>query len=136
MLSFDDAATYLDNVVDELPTELLRELNGGICLLPQLKRNSSEQSLYILGEYIHNRQMGRYIALYYGSFERLYRYCTDERVRTRLKEVLIHELTHHNESLAGDFDLVLKDKLQYEHYVKTGEYVKTKDIDLYNKTTE
>ena len=132
MLSFEDAATYLDDVVDELPDVILRELNGGISFVPHEKRNGKSPSMYILGEYIKNKQMGRYIVIYYGSFVKLHSNCTDEFVRKRLKEVLIHELTHHNESLAGDHDLELKDIIQQNHFLNTGKYISTKDIDLYN----
>lgn len=131
MLSFDDAASYLDDVVDSLPEELFRQLNGGVSLLPDFKTNLNAPSLYIMGEYIRNPQMGRYIVIYYGSFQRVHRNDSDDFVRQRLKEVLIHELTHHNESLAGDNDLILKDNLQREYYLKTGKHIDTKDINLY-----
>lgn len=136
MLSFEEAAAYLDGVADGLPAELSRELNGGINMVPDEKRDLKTPSFYILGEYIKSRAMGRYIVLYYGSFRRLYGGKSDEELKKHLKDVLIHELTHHNESLAGDHDLEVKDAIQKEHYNRTGEYIPTKDIDLYGKHTE
>ncbi len=133
MLSFDDAALYLDDVLSELPEELLRYLNGGVSLVPECKLSDKTKGMYVLGQYFKNRQMGRYIFIYYGSFLRVYRHAGAEVWHRRLKEVLIHELTHHNQSLAGVHDLELKDKIQQEIYSNTGVYMPTKDIKLFNE---
>ena len=130
MLSFDEAAEYLDEVADSLPLPLSRELNGGINLLPDEKRSRDVPGMYVLGEYIKNRQMGRYIVIYYGSFRHVCAGFDDDRFRQRLKDVLIHELTHHNQSLAGSRELEIKDAIQKEHYLETGTYIPTKDIDI------
>lgn len=123
MLTFDEAADYLDTVIDSIPEILLRELNGGICIVPHEKRSNKDYRLYTLGEYNRSRQMGRYIVIYYGSFAKSLRSITDEEFKAKLKEVVLHELTHHNESLAGRKDLEYKDEAQIEHYKNTGKFL-------------
>lgn len=135
MLSFDEAALYLDEVIDSLPEVLLRSLNGGVSLVPECKQSSASRGMYVLGEYFKSKQMGRYILLYYGSFLRLYRNFDDDLWRKRLKEVLTHELTHHNQSLAGVHDLEVKDTIQQIQYETTGVFTPTKDIELFKKDT-
>ena len=58
----------LDEIAETFPREFFAQLNGGIVLMPQAKpdRRPGAQGLYVLGEY-YWRQMGRYIAIYYGS---------------------------------------------------------------------
>lgn len=135
MLSFENAALYLDELVDSLPQTLLRSLNGGVSLVPDCKLSSAENGLYVLGQYFKSKQMGRYIFIYYGSFLKLYRHKDDEYWKKHLKEVLTHELTHHNQSLAGVHDLEVKDTIQRIKYETTGVYTPTKDIELYKKDT-
>lgn len=133
MLTFDEAAEYLDEVIDTIPEELLRSLNGGISLVPQYQNSHNGNGLCVLGQYFNNRQMGRYILMYYGSFLKLYRHADNETWRKQLKEVLIHELTHHNESLAVFSDLRVKDEIQHRIYESTGVFTPTRDIELFKK---
>jgi hypothetical protein len=107
----------LDEIAEEFPEELFRELNGGVGLLDETKRslNDPEGGLYTLGEY-HRNQMGRYIVLYYGSICAVHGYKTREELRASLKKLLTHELTHHLESLAGARDLEIKDKRYLDDY--------------------
>ncbi|MCL2672570.1 MAG: hypothetical protein FWF10_11145 [Clostridiales bacterium] len=120
MLSFDETAHILDGLAAELPGEFFRHLNGGIVLLPQSKlhRASAEaQRLYILGEYHHEPiGLGRYIAIYYGSFCRVHGGETPERQVERLRETLRHEFTHHMESLAGERGLEIRDAIALQDY--------------------
>jgi predicted Zn-dependent protease with MMP-like domain len=111
MLSIDEAAVILDEIAAELPKEFYNHLNGGILLMPEAKIHpeSKARDLYILGTYHNERDLGRYIKIYYGSFERLYGRLPVRRLREKLKEVLVHEFTHHLESLAGERDLERKD---------------------------
>jgi hypothetical protein len=60
--------------------------------------------------------MGRYIAIYYGSFIRLYGHFSREAMQNELRRVLIHEFTHHIESLAGERGLEMKDAEELEKY--------------------
>lgn len=123
MLSFDEAAEYLDAVADELPDALFRELNGGVCIVPQVMKSTKGDGLYTLGQYNRGGSMGRYIIIYYGSFTASFSSVSDEVMKAKLKEVLLHELTHHNESLAGIKDLEYKDEKQIEHYKNTGRFL-------------
>lgn len=118
MVSIDEAGVMLDEIADELPPEFFRELNGGILLLPEaaLHPENRANDLYILGQYHHSTVMGRYIAIYYGSFERIYGFLPPELFREHLRKTLLHEFTHHLESLAGERGLEIKDAQQMAAY--------------------
>ena len=117
MISIDEMSDLLDEIAEELPGEIFRDLNGGVSLLDETKlsANDPDGGLYTLGEYRRD-QMGRYIVLYYGSICAVNGYKTREELRTSLKKLLTHELTHHLESLAGARDLEIKDKRDLEDY--------------------
>ena len=72
MIGIDEVEKMLEELAAELPQEFYKELNGGILLLPQAKLNHAVRNndLYIMGEYHYDRSMGRYIVIYYGSFQR------------------------------------------------------------------
>jgi len=125
MISFDEVGEMLDEIAEEIPQDFYRELNGGIILMPETKRHrdsdkSTVGGLFILGEYHNDRKgmggLGRYIAIYYGSFIRLYAHFTQEQQQNELRRVLIHEFTHHIESLAGERGLAVKDETELEKY--------------------
>ena len=119
MVTFDQAAAMLDEIVDELPAELCKNLNGGVYLLPETKRHHESkrrQPLYILGEYISRYDLGKFIYLYYGSFMKVYPHLPPDKLRIVLKRVLIHELVHHVEFLAGERGLEIKDEIEMERY--------------------
>ena len=123
MITFDEVGAMLDEIAEEIPQDFYRELNGGIVLLPETKRHREGNrvgNLFILGEYHNDRKgmggMGRYIAIYYGSFMRLYAHFPKASQREELRRVLIHEFTHHIESLAGERGLEIKDAEQLEKY--------------------
>ncbi|MDP4120296.1 MAG: metallopeptidase family protein [Bacillota bacterium] len=119
MVSFDEAGEMLDTISDSLPFELYRELNGGIVLVPEFKYHpkSIENDLYILGEYHRSLDMGRYIVIYYGSFEKVFGNCSREQWYEELRKVLVHEVRHHNEGLAGYRDLEVYDEDQIAGYL-------------------
>ena len=98
----ETAARLLDEEAEKLPAEIYRELNGGVNLLPEARRDAS--GLYTLGLY-HYDAMGRYIELFYGSFKKTNPEADEDSLRQLLGETLRHELTHHLESLAGDRSL-------------------------------
>ena len=84
MISYEEAGRVLDEAVDELPTEIFRELNGGVNLVRRQERD--ENGLLVMGTYNVN-QMGRYVEIYYGSFRAKYPdaepdKCARELVRT------------------------------------------------------
>lgn len=119
MVDFDEVGRMLDEIAAELPHEFYMELNGGIILLPEEKRNrvGGSKNLYILGEYHRGGGLGRYIAIYYGSFERVYGHLDAEGLKKELAHTLKHEFTHHMESLAGERDLEKEDEKFLEDYL-------------------
>lgn len=118
MITFEEAGDMLDEIATEIPPEFYQELNGGVLLLPEEKLHPEAVSgdMYILGEYNRNGNMGRYIVLYYGSFQKLHGHLAPDQFRQKLKKTLLHEFTHHWESLAGERDLEIKDAIQMEQY--------------------
>jgi len=107
----------LDEIADELPGGLFDRLNGGIVLLEACKPHpQGADDLYIMGEYSNRRDMGRCIYIYYGSFLRVYPYAAQTLLREKLRGTLLHELTHHLESLAGERGLEVKDRMKLEEY--------------------
>ena len=119
MIQFDEVGIILDEIAAELPQEFYKELNGGIILLPETKLNTMgiNDDLYIMGEYHSGGSMGRYIAIYYGSFEQVYGHLTKESLTKQLEHTLKHEFTHHLESLAGERDLEIEDEKYLEDYL-------------------
>ncbi|MDR0838782.1 MAG: metallopeptidase family protein [Oscillospiraceae bacterium] len=120
MFTIDDIGAMLDDLATELPQEFYNELNGGVNLLPETKMYDDPRAgeLYILGEY-HHDVMGRYIVVYYGSLMVKYEHCTAAQMRESLRKLLIHEFTHHLESLAGEHGLEDKDEERLEGYRNT-----------------
>ena len=119
MYSINDINELLDEIAAEFPEDLFRELNGGVSLLPETKRNAADSAggLFTLGEY-HYNQMGRYITLYYGSILAVHGGDSREVLYENLKKLLAHELTHHIESLAGDRSLEIEDKRKLGEYFR------------------
>ena len=118
MISIEEVEEMLDEIAMTLPQEFYHKLNGGILLLPEIKRHpkGKKDDLYILGQYNYERNMGRYIIIYYGSFMQVYGHLKKEALYEELKSTLIHEFTHHIESLAGDYSLAEKDKRELQEY--------------------
>lgn len=119
ILSFDQVGDLLDEMAEEFPEAFYRDLNGGISLLPDVVEDpeAGAEELYILGEYC-NDMMGKYINLYYGSFEALARLedWTEEDWEDELYTTLAHEFTHHVEGLAGERGLEIKDEIAMAEY--------------------
>ena len=113
MLSFEETGKILDAACEELPEGLFRELNGGVSLQRGDRRNPDGR--YILGLY-HNDVMGRWIEIFYGSFQAVHGSLPDGEFAEELKKVLYHELTHHVEGLAGDRTLEKQDEQETEEY--------------------
>ena len=107
----------LEDIAAEVPEELLRELNGGIFVLPEVKIHPKavDGNIYAMGEYhVELPGLGRYIVLYYGSFERVYGAGTPNgspRLRADIRKTLLHEIRHHVESLSGTRDLEIEDEV-------------------------
>ena len=118
MVTIDEAQEMLDKIAESLPQDFFRGLNGGILLLPdeKLSPHAISNDLWILGEYQHGGMMGRLIKIYYGSFARMFSHYTPEQFEDRLRETLLHEFTHHLESLAGERGLEIWDEEQLRKY--------------------
>lgn len=123
MISLVEMEDMLNEIVDEFPQELFRELNGGVILIPKAKLHpiSRKNDLYILGEYRKDGNMGRYIAIYYESFLRVYGHLGRKDLREKLVHTLKHEFIHHLESLAGERGLEIKDEQYLVNYLKRKE---------------
>ena len=117
MISIEEVNIILDEIAETLPKEFYNKLNGGIILLPQFKIHSESKgdNLYIMGEYNYNT-LGRYITIYYGSFEKVYGSLDRNGLKEKLRKTLLHEFTHHIEHLAGEKNLEIKDKIKLEKY--------------------
>ena len=118
MFTIEEINDMLDEIAEELPDEIFRDLNGGVSLLAEVKKSDKDPSggLYTLGEYRRD-QMGRYIVIYYGSLCAVHGGATEKSMRKHLRNVLTHELTHHLESLAGECDLEIEDAKDMHSYL-------------------
>lgn len=118
--SIEEVNDILNEIAEKLPKDFFENLNEGIVLLPKYKlhpKSRDVDKLYVMGEY--SRSMtGRNIKIYYGSFKRVYKYESKEIIYEKLKETLLHEFTHHLESLAGERGLEIKDKTSLDKYQK------------------
>ena len=114
----EEVHNILNEVAEEIPRDFFAKLNEGIILLPEYKihpESKPSKKLYILGEY-RTSITGRNIVIYYGSFKRVYGSISKSRLRKKLKDTLLHEFTHHLESLAGEKGLEIKDRNKLEEY--------------------
>jgi len=119
MVTIEEAEEILESVAENLPAEFYKYLNGGILLLPDVRRSKEPwgENLYTLGEYIVSPSMGKYIAIYYGSFEFVFgSNISRERIAEELRKTLLHEFTHHLEHLAGERDLEKEDERRMRMY--------------------
>jgi len=117
MIAIEEFDAMLDEIAQEIPAEFFGGLSGGIVLREECKLHpEGEGNLYILGEYSNRRSMGRCIRIYYGSFMRTHGHLSSGSLRGKVRTTLLHELTHHLESLAGERGLEVKDRQQLEEY--------------------
>ncbi len=120
MVDIDRFEQMLDQIADTMPEALFTELNGGILLQPEAKVHpqSVGDDLYILGEYHRDGIFGRFIVLYYGSFEKTYPMLSRRVLRQHIERVLKHEFLHHVESLAGERGLEVTDAVELAQYLQ------------------
>ena len=118
MVTIEEAQDMLDEIAESLPMEFYKELNGGILLIPESRMSNQalHDDLFTMGEYHYSGSMGRIIYIYYGSFEKLYPNISPEKMKQKLRDTLLHEFTHHLESLAGEKGLEMKDAEQMKRY--------------------
>ena len=119
MISIDEMQDMLDELAEELPPVFYDDLNGGILLLPGIKLSEYAQTddLYVLGEYVRDMAMGRFIVMYYGSFERVFGHLSPEALKNQLRKTLRHEFRHHIEYLAGEDALEKEDDEYINKYL-------------------
>jgi len=128
MVKFPDIDKFteiLDGLCEELPEVFFERLNGGVNVIENAKQHPKavDGRLYILGEYIRSREMGRYIAIYYGSFEKLFGDYSIKKLTDELRKTLRHEFRHHLEALAGEKDLEIEDDRRLERYLSSSREV-------------
>lgn len=119
MKDYQTVEKMLDKILDDTPVELFRELSGGVMLSEDTKlhpRSLPHRPLYIMGEYRHD-STGRYIIIYYGSFNLVHGHLPDAQFYEKLRHTFAHELRHHVEQLAGSKTLERYDDEQYGRYV-------------------
>ena len=124
MITIDDLEMMLNEIADELPKdfqeEIYKKLNGGVIISPYSKihpESDASLNLYILGEYHYQPLgLGRYIVIYYGSFIRVHAHTPPKQQKEALRDILLHEITHHFESLAGDRSLEKQDAQDIAKY--------------------
>ena len=121
-MDIDGFHEMLNELMDEIPEDILQDLNGGITVLPEMKLHPKDADgrLFTMGEYhVQIPGMGRFIVIYFGSFERVFGKglrIGRGRLRDELRKTLRHELRHHLESLAGERDLEIQDEYDIEAY--------------------
>lgn len=118
MMDIEQFEEVLNIIAESLPKVFYEELNGGILLLPEAKHHPKAKGndLYIMGEYHQSTFMGRYIVIYFGSFQNVYGYLSDDALKVEMEKTLKHEFRHHMESLAGIRDLEIIDQMQMDDY--------------------
>jgi len=119
MIDIEAFTVMADDIANGLPQEFFRQLNGGVLILEQCKvhpASTPEAPLYIMGEYTNSRMMGRYVSIYYGSFEKTYSYLPEDKLKEKLRETIVHEFRHHLESLSGKRDLEIEDARRLAEY--------------------
>lgn len=119
MIDIDEFTEEMDKISEELPDEFFLDLNGGILILPDLKTSPDAKAndLFVLGMYRRSPSMGRFIEIYYGSFQKMFSHLPKAALIEQMREVLFHEFTHHIESLAGERGLEIKDEKQLKEYL-------------------
>ena len=120
MVTIDEMQDMLEELVDELPEAFFRELNGGILLLEDtmVSEEALDDDLLTMGEYCEDPLMGAYIVLYYGSIMEVCAGLGADAVREEVRATLLHELTHHLESLSGERGLELEDEAELYAYLR------------------
>jgi hypothetical protein len=118
LVSIEEFGRMLEEIAEEIPEEFYEGLNLGISLIEEAKLSAfaRRDDLYILGEYFHN-QMGRGIAIYYGSFAKLHSSLKKAELIGELRATLRHEFRHHMEGRAGERGLEKQDERELRDYL-------------------
>jgi len=117
-MSYQRFRRVLADMVDELPAEFVRGLQG-VHAIEDAKPEAGYHDVWRMGEYLDpgaedflgaGEGLGRHVALYYGSFVEIAADDPDFDWEEEMWETLTHELRHHVESLAGDDALIQEDE--------------------------
>lgn len=117
-MTFDEFSAYVEELVEEIPPEFMRGLQG-VHVLPEAREEEGYNDVYRLGEYLDpgpedflgaGEGLGRHVALYHGSFVAIAADDPSFDWEEEVWETLTHELRHHVESLAGEDFLVQEDE--------------------------
>lgn len=135
MITIDRMQELLEEIAEEVPEVFYRGLNGGILLLEDEMKSPEalDDDLYTLGQYVFDPSMGRYIAIYYGSFCKLFPNWDEAKIKEELKETLFHEFTHHVEALAGERGLEIKDQEELMSYLEGGGMYMSPPLTYFNR---
>ena len=119
ILSIDEVNEILDDLAEELPEAVFRNLSGGVSLLEEERHpeGAGSEDLFLMGEYCVG-PMGRYINIYYGSFVAVFADASRKGWVRQLRKTLRHELTHHLENQAGCRDLEIEDEREMDEYLR------------------
>ena len=121
MIDLEEFYEILNEVCDELPDGMFRDLHLGVIIEEGVKisPHARNNDLIIMGEYTRSRY-GNKITIYYGSFAKSYPMNDREFVKNKLREVVRHEFRHHLENLAGMHGV---DSLEHEDKVNLQRYL-------------
>ena len=123
-MNFLEFKQTVADMMDRIPEHYFNDLQG-VHVFEETKGDPSEPGLVRLGEYTDpgipqflspHAGLGRHIALYYGSFQRVGAFDSNYDWAGQIWETLTHELRHHVESKAGDRSLIEWDIQQLEQY--------------------
>lgn len=102
MLTLEEYKKIISELLDELPEDFFRDLNGGVIVsealvIPDYARGND---LYTMGQYqVHSGI--RQIVMFKGSFDQAHPQVGEDEARNLLRGILRHEFRHHLESLGG-----------------------------------
>ncbi len=124
-MTYEAFVKLVERLWDEIPEDFKRDLQG-VHVFPEAKPEPGLPGVWRLGEYLDPgppsafgwEGLGRHIALYYGSFQKVVG--KGFRWEEEVWETLLHELRHHLESLAGRDDLAREDLKRLDAFRRGG----------------
>ncbi len=121
MLNIEEFKRIISELMDELPEEIYKDLNGGVIVseAPVIPDYARGNDIYVMGHYQVYSGI-RQIVMFKGSFDRVYPYADADRARELLRGILRHEFRHHLEFLGGVYNsssLLAEDARRKEEYL-------------------
>lgn len=109
-MQYETFEAIFHEALEEFPAEFLHGITGIFCRR-EAKRDPDVPGMLRLGEYIRDPHgMGDHVAIYYGSFLRVYGPLPRDEMRKRVFDTIGHEILHHLEHRAGIDDLGDEDR--------------------------